>query len=336
MHRIAIAALIGLFCAGGAYADVRSQERTQVRFEGALGRVLNFFGGRASRDGVVSTVTVKGDRKLTMDNNRGQLIDLTEETIYDIDVRNKRYTVTTFEELRRRMEEARRKAEAEAQAGGRSADADASDRESASPPEIEVDFDLSESGQRRTINGFDAREVVMMITVREKGKTLEENGGMVMTANTWLAPEVTALREVAEFDRRYAEKIAGAVFGEVDAQQMAAMVAMYPMAQQAMERFQAENVNMDGTAVMTTMTLEAVASAEDAKAASQQETAEPTGGGLAGLGGRLARRAITRNREPTPATPGRATIFTVQHEVLSVTPSVASADVAIPEGFRQR
>ncbi len=333
MHRMAIAALIGLLCAGGAYADVRTQEKTQVKFEGALGRVLNFFGGRAARDGVVSTVAVKGDRQLTMNNTEGQLIDLAEEKIYDIDVRNKRYTVTTFDELRRRMEEARKKAEAEVQAGR---GGDAGSRDAANAPEVEIDFDLHESGQRRTINGFDAREVVMTITVREKGKTLEENGGMVMRANTWLTPEVSALREMAEFDRRYAEKIAGAVFGEVDAQQMAAMVAMYPMAREAMERFQAENVNMDGTAVMTTMTLEAVASAEDAKAASEQEAAAPSGGGLAGLGGRLARRAINRNPEPASTTPGRASIFTVQHEVLSVTPSVSSAEVALPEGFRQR
>ena len=33
-------------------ADVKTQERTQVKFEGAIGRVVNIFGGRTARDGV--------------------------------------------------------------------------------------------------------------------------------------------------------------------------------------------------------------------------------------------------------------------------------------------
>ena len=49
---------------------------------------------------------------------------------------------------------------------------------------------------------------MMTVTVREKGKTLEESGGMVLTSDMWLAPKIAAMKEVAEFDaptrRRYA------------------------------------------------------------------------------------------------------------------------------------
>ena len=40
----------------------------------------------------------------------------------------------------------------------------------------------------------------MTVTVREKGKTLEEGGGMVMTTDMWLGPEIPQMKEFAEFD----------------------------------------------------------------------------------------------------------------------------------------
>ena len=37
-----------------------------------LGRMVNMFGGKAAREGVTSTVAVKGDRKATMNDATGQ------------------------------------------------------------------------------------------------------------------------------------------------------------------------------------------------------------------------------------------------------------------------
>src|SRR5919106_3997435 len=114
MRRIVIAVVLGMVCAGVANADVRTDEKTQVKFEGMLGRMANLFGGRAAKEDVVSTVSVKGDRKATLNGETGQIIDLNEETVYDIDIRNETYTVTTFADVRRQMEEARKKAAAQA------------------------------------------------------------------------------------------------------------------------------------------------------------------------------------------------------------------------------
>jgi hypothetical protein len=326
MHRFVLAAaVLGVMCSGVVHADVRADEKTQVKFEGMLGRMLNVFGGKTTRDGSVSTVAVKGDRKATLSESAGQIVDLAEEKIYDLDLRNKSYTVTTFAELRQRMEEARKKA---AEQAAKDSDTPAG----ASQTEAEIDFDLKESGQTRVINGFNAREVIMTVTVREKGKTLEENGGMVLTSNTWLAPKVAGMSEVAEFDRRYAQQIAASAM--LDAQQMAAAVAMYPMLQEAMKRFEAENVNMDGTPVLTIVKFESVANPSAAPASSESQSSRPT---LGGLGGRLGRRILRGNKEETPASaPGRSTVMTMQHELLKVSPTVSDADVAIPAGFKQK
>jgi hypothetical protein len=57
-------------------ADVRADEKSHVEFAGMLGRIFNVFGGRAAREGVTSTVAVKGDRKATLNDTTGQIIDL--------------------------------------------------------------------------------------------------------------------------------------------------------------------------------------------------------------------------------------------------------------------
>jgi hypothetical protein len=324
-------AIAAIVCAASmaVHADVRSEEKSLIKFEGAMGRVVNFFGGKAVKDGIVSTVAVRGDRKVTGNGTTGQIVDLREEKVYDIDFRKKTYSVTTFADMRKQMEEAREKAAEEAA----SEEAEPSENsEPAEKPEVEIDFDLKETGAKRVINGFDAREVVMTVVAREKGKTLEQGGGLVMTTNSWLARKIEGLTEVAEFDRRYAEKLHGPML--LDPQQMAAMTAMYPMLQDATARMQKENVNLDGTAVLTVLKVEAIKNPEQASAAKESDASAP---GLGGLGGRLARRMMRKNKdEPATSAPGRATVMTMQHEVLKVTPAVSDAELAIPAGFTQR
>ena len=255
MRNVVAMAMAGVLSVGVAHADVRVEEKTQLKFGGALGRMMNMFGGRATRDGVVTTVSVKGDRKATRTDQTAQIIDLAEEKIYDVDYRGKSYKVTTFAEMRRQLQEAQRKATEQAAKDG------SAGKESGTPQQqVDVDFNLKESGQRRAVNGFDAREVVMTVTTREKGSTLEQSGGLVLTSNSWLAPRIAGMNELADFERRYAEKLALPTM--LDAQQMAAMMAMYPMLGDAMQRFRAENVNLDGTPVLTVMTVDAVANAE--------------------------------------------------------------------------
>ncbi|MEO7158871.1 MAG: hypothetical protein ABI039_14995, partial [Vicinamibacterales bacterium] len=61
-----------------------------------MGKLVNMFGGKGAREGVTSMVAVKGNRKAMMSDSSGQIIDLTEEKVYDLDVKKKTYTVTTF------------------------------------------------------------------------------------------------------------------------------------------------------------------------------------------------------------------------------------------------
>ena len=315
-------------------ADVRTDEKTRVEFGGPLGRVVSIFGGKAAREGVTSTVAVKGDRKATLNDTTSQIVDLREEKVYDLDLRKKSYRVTTFAELRRKFDEARKKA-AE----------NASKDQSKPQPEpdknqkpMEIDFDVKNTGQKKTIHGFDTHQVVMTVTVREKGRKLEESGGLLLIADMWLAPRIAAMKEVVDFDLRYAGAVYGSMMAGVSAEQMATALAMYPMMKDAVAKMSAEGAKMDGTAILTTTTTEAVKSAdqiaEEAKQNQNPDDAKASpSGGVSGVLGGFARRAMKKKTDGDP--PARAVFFTSTHEVLKVTTDVAAADVAVPDGFKE-
>ena len=315
-------------------ADVRADEKTHVEFAGALGRIINFFGGKAAREGVASTVAVKADRKATLNDATGQIIDLSEEKVYDLDMKRRSVKVTTFAELRRRMEEAQRKAQEDAQKQQSSQPAPSAQR--GDEKQVDIDFDVKNTGQKRTINGFDTHEVVMTITVREKGKTLDQSGGLVLTSDMWMAPRIAAMKEITDFDRRYYEKLYGPMIGGASPEQMAAALAMYPQLKPALARMSTEGAKLDGTPILTTMTFDAVKSAEQM---AEEQKARDTddkpavstqvGSVISGF----ARRAVKKKMDGDPQ--ARATVFTGTNEVLKVVTEVTPADVAVPAGFKE-
>jgi hypothetical protein len=102
----------------------------------------------------------------------------------------------------------------------------------------------------------------------------------------------------------------------------------------------AENVKMDGTAVQTTTTIDAVKSADQIAAEKEQQGSQSGGSGssgsvgglLGGLGRRVGNRGNSNNQA---AASGRATFMTMTNEVLKVSTTVADADIAVPAGFKE-
>ena len=302
-------------------ADVKTRDRTQIKFEGMLGRMVGMFGGKAAKEGLESSTAVKGDRKATISDATGRIVDLSEEKVYDLDMRKKTYTVTTFEELRRRMREDEEKAKKNAE---KEQPSERQEQQQKPEKELEVDFDVKETGQKKQIAGYDTHESVVTVTVREKGKTLEESGGLVMTSNIFLGPSIPQMKEAAEFEMRYWQQLQGPEAPAMSAEQMAAVLAMYPMVKNAMERMQKEGTKLQGTALETTTVFEGVKSPEQMTQSQQSNS----GGGISGM---LARKMMKKD-EPKP----RATIFTVHHEVLEVATSVSPSDLAIPPDFKEK
>jgi hypothetical protein len=224
-------------------------------------------------------------------------------------------------------------AEMEAKAKADAAKAPKDEQPETQGKQMDIDFDVKSTGQTKTINGFDTREVVMTVIAREKGKKLEDSGGMVMTVDTWLTKSQPALKEIADFDRRYFQQLAGPAL-QVDAQQMATAMAMMPGLKDAFARINKET--LDGTSIQSTTTVEAVKSAEQLKqeqsgAGNSEQQAPPTS--VSGALGGLMRRRAQANAEKN-GTSQRATFMTLNHEVLKISTSVSAADVAMPAGFK--
>ena len=310
--------------AGAAQAEVKTRNKSQVKFEGMLGRMMGMFAGKAVREGIVSTSAVKGDRMVTLNDSTGRIVDLAEEKVYELDLKKKSYTVVTFAELRQQLKEAQEKAQRDAEKAAKEEAGREKEKEAdKKAPEMDVEFDVKETGERKAIAGYDAREVVMTITVHEKGRTIEDRGGLIVTSDMWLGPEIPAMRELAEFQLRYWKAIAPEAPG-MSPEQLAAVVAMYPLVKQAMDRLNREQVNMKGTPLLTVTTFDAVKSPDQMT----KESESSSGGGLSGM---LARKMMKKDKDEKP----RVTIFTINGETLEIATSVSAGDLEIPAGFKQ-
>ena len=104
-HLAPLALALAIGGSTGLVADVKTQERTRVQFEGALGKIVNFFGGKAAREGIVSAVAVKGDRMMSTTDTTGEIVDLKEEKVFQLDMKKKTYTVVTFAEMRKQFDQ---------------------------------------------------------------------------------------------------------------------------------------------------------------------------------------------------------------------------------------
>lgn len=330
---VAITAVLTCLTAASLRADVKTEERMKFELGGMLGKVVNMFGGKD--EGTVTAIAVKGQRQSMLSDSTGQIIDLAEEKVYLLDPKRKTYRVATFAQIRQQMEEAKAKAEKAA----REEQAKQKEAPPAQKPEdaIEIDLDVKKTGQSRTINGFNTNQVIVTVTVREKGKTLDQSGGLQIITDMWMAPQMPAMKEIVDFQMQYAQKLYGPMIQGASPQDMAAAMAIYPMLKPALEKMNAEKANVAGTAILTTVKVEGVKSAE--QFAQEQKQREESGkpsisGGVGGLLGGLAKRAAQKKVEGEPQ--ARATIMTTTTEVLKIATDVSPADVAIPAGFKQQ
>ena len=331
---VALAVVGLLVTAGVAGADVKSSSKTQMKFEGMLGRMMGMFGGKAAKEGTVSTVAVKGDRKITTTDDTAEIIDLAEEKVYELNLKDKTYKVVTFAEMRKQMEDARAKADEEARKQ-RAAEG----KKDPNAKEMEIEFSAKETGQRRQINGFNCRQVVTTMAMHEKGKTLDQAGGFLITSDMWLAPRIAALKEVTDFDTRYWKKLALDT-AMPSAEEMMQAFAMYPGLKDGMARLEKEKVNMDGTAIETSVTMQSVQTKEQAaqKKQDDQQAGSPAGGlgGMLGRFGKKKEEPPAADAQPKAASDSetRTTIMTTTNDLLSVSTSVSAEEVAVPATFK--
>jgi hypothetical protein len=294
-------------------ADVKTREKSSAKLEGWVAKMLR-LGGEST-----STMSLKGSRMASISDNSGTIIDVAEEKFYTLDLRGKEYTVMTFAEMRKMIEDAKKQM-AESMKGMSEQDKAALKE---AGQQLEFDSDVKETGQRKQIAGYDAREVVITLTMRAKGQKLEESGGFVATNTIWFGPKIAALDEMGAFGLKFAKAMFGDSMAGMDPRQSAQLSMFLPGLTQLTQRLSAEKAKLQGTSLADTMLIETVKSAEQMK-----QNQSSSGGG--GIGGMLAKSIMKGSSQP------RTKTFTSTREVLSVATTVSDADVAIPAGFKEK
>ncbi len=329
---IALIVTAGLM-APALHADVKTQERTVMNMGGMLGAAAGMMGGAANKDGVIATVAVKGSRKISINDTTGTIVDLAEQKIYTLDVKRKQYTVETFDQRRDQMKAMRD------DAARRTQQMPPSNRQQGqdAAKQMETEFDLKETGQHKTIAGYDAHQVIMTVTTHEKGKKVEDSGGYIMATDMWIAPRIAVLDEIAQFEAKYAQAMYGGAAASAGdsqqaAQQAAQMAAMYPSMAAMNERMASERGKMAGTQLVATVTFDMVQSAEAMRGAAGRSS----GSSRAGSGDSSALAALLGRRMGGDPSQPRMTVMTTVRELTSIGTVVSAADVAIPAGYTEK
>jgi hypothetical protein len=153
---------------------------------------------------------------------------------------------------------------------------------------VDIDADIKETGQTRTINGVDAHQVVVTMTMAAADPQSGQAGAMKVNSEVWLAKDIPGSREMREFYKRMAAELDWAPTG------MGAMMNR-PDLSRAMAKMMSEGERMDGTPVEQIMRVSMDGAGLDAGSGnSGQPAARPSlsdalggalGGKLGGFGG---------------------------------------------------
>ena len=274
-------------------AEFTYQQTSQMT-GGALYDMLKLAGpfSRQAREPIVSTVIVKGNRMANITKEHIQIIDLDKETITEIDLAKKQYSVVTFAQMKLAMDDAIARAQSQkAQKGG----------DAGNSPNVEMNFSVSakNTGQSKTVSGLDAKEAVITMKLEGTNTDTGQSGSMTIVEDAWIA-EVPGYDEVKAFHKKMGEKM-GYLFGSG----MAQMGMMRPETLKGFAEVSKEMSSVPGVPVETLMKMGGEGTGTDACAAqqSQQKQNTPSVGAAAASAalGKLPFGRRQNNQQQAPA-----------------------------------
>jgi hypothetical protein len=308
-------------------ADFSYQESTQMT-GGSLFTMLKMGGPltRAAREAQISMVAVKGNRMVTTRKDAATVIDLDKESITEIDLKKKEYSVVTFAQMKAAMEKAL-------------ADAQKKVKKDEKPANVEAQFKVSAkaTGKTKTLSGLSAKELMITMELQGKDKDSGQTGAMNIVSDAWMAP-VAGYEEIKAFELKMAQKM-GAIFRPGMAQQAMANPDMVQgMAQAAKEMAKVDGVPIENVTRMGG-SIEELQAAGEAKPIEKPEEKQSTGAVAAGIAGRLSGFGRKKEDKPAPASEekqGSSMLVEMTSErSLFSTTSVDASKFEVPAGFKE-
>jgi len=209
-------------------ADFSYQETTQMT-GGALVSILRLGGPftRKAREPIVSTVLIKGNRMATLGKENSTIIDLDKETITEINLSKKNYSVITFAQMRQAMDEAVAKAQAQQQKKQPKDEPKAN---------VEAKFKVSAkaTGKTKSVEGLNAKQMVITMDLEATDKDSGNSGSMTVIDDAWMA-NVPGYEQVKAFRQKMAQKMAREFQPELSRMAMADPRMMQGLSESAKE-----------------------------------------------------------------------------------------------------
>ncbi len=321
--RILVLGIVVVISGVALRADFSYQESTQMT-GGSLYDVLKVGGPltRGLREAQVSTVSVKGNRMVTSRKGAASIIDLDKESITEINLEKKQYSVVTFAQMKAAME----KALAEAQ----------KQKKNEKPADVQLQFKVSAkaTGKTKTVSGLNAKELMVTMEAQGKDKDSGQTGAMSIVNDAWMAP-VAGYDEVKAFQLKMAQKIGGMFRPGMEQQALA-----NPQMVQGMAEAAKAMAKVDGVPVETVTRIGG--SVEEMQAAGDKPAEEPkakqsaaaTAAGIAGRLGGFGRKKEEKPAEEQKAGSSMLVEMTMELSQFS-TASVDAAKFEVPAGFKE-
>lgn len=310
------------------FADFQYTENSKVT-GGAMAGMTKFLGvfskdAKQATQPTTSTISVKGNRMRREDNlGKAEIIDLDGRRFIHLDLKNKTYSVLTFEEMRAQLEEAKKKAaEQQAKRGH------GQDPQVTLTPKIEMTHG---TGVKELLH-YTAKEVKTRVEMEMQSQSQDPkqqgSANMWMTADSWVAP-VKGYDELKRFYLRMAQElnwVPGAVLGA------------NPQLNLASVELRKSTAKLTGLPLLqyTSMGMGAIsASNTGAGQQQQQNSASHSSNPVAALGGIFGKKKKDDSGEQqNSGSPG--SLMDMTTEVTSVSASALDHSLfEIPTGFKQ-
>jgi hypothetical protein len=256
LQRILSTAALLAVAAGSVRADF-SYEQTSKITGGMMAGMMKFAGAfsKQAREPMQTTVSVKGDKLSTSSARHINIIDLSAETMTDIDLDKKTYSVITFADFAKAMQKM-------------------SEKMGQSDASMSFKADVKQTGATKTINGFQTKETILTLEVEGQDSKSGNKGAMRVVTDMWLAPNLPGYEEVRNFYTKMAQKLAFApgVGG------MAGMMGRQAGMMKGMSEMYKEASKLEGVPVLQVIrmagTTDGMSEADMAKAQQQMTEAE--------------------------------------------------------------
>jgi hypothetical protein len=332
---VSVVAALAATCAL-VHADFSYQESAQMT-GGTMLTVLKLGGPftRGARAAQISTVAIKGNRMLRSDKDSTSIIDLDKETITDIDISKKTYSVTTFAQIRAAME----KAVEEAKKRDKSKDTKGA--------EMKFKVTAKATGETKEIRTLTAKELVIGMEMQATDTKTGETGSFNMANEAWMA-NVAGYDQVKVFELKMAQKMAAAFRPGMEQ-----MATTQPMMVQGMAEAAKEMAKVDGVPIQSVMRMGS-GTVEDLEAAGKKSEADKgdgkgkSGGAVAGaiagritgIGGFGRKKADDNKQDKQAKDDGKAPAAVILMEMTTnlsefSTGPVDEAKFQIPAGFKE-